>query len=275
MAIRSFLPLLLVTAAGWPRPTGGARVLAFETAVAKSHWNFMRAVLHALADGGHRVTAYTPFPDPGPPRANYTEVDVYADFGEHMAVVDMDATVIGQLFTSPGFLVPFMGDYTLRVCDIMDRLLADRGGDGDGFDVFVTEPLTTECVSRAARRLGVPLVYTVPAPLLPWVETAMFGHRANPSHVPHLMSPYAVPDTFRRRMDNLRLHLYTVYLHYRWYATSAAAAGTQPPRPVRPSLVFANTHHITEPPRPAPPNRVDVGGIHLKAPEPLPSVSTV
>lgn len=31
------------------------RVLAFETVAAKSHWNFMRVMLHALTARGHMV----------------------------------------------------------------------------------------------------------------------------------------------------------------------------------------------------------------------------
>ncbi|XP_022175621.1 UDP-glucuronosyltransferase 1-5-like isoform X2 [Myzus persicae] len=266
---------LLVAASGWPRPADAARVLAIETVAAKSHWNFMRGVLHALADHGHLVKVYTPFPDPGrPATVGYTEVDTSAEFrGDHTdattTAVNMDASVV-PLFARPSFMLPFIANGSRRVCDTMNRLLQPDVG---AYDIFVTEPLSSECVSHAARQLGVPLVYVVPAPLLPWIETGAFGHYANPAVVPHLFSAYAVPSTFYQRLQNVAMHLHTVYVNYRY--TSTAAAAEQRPYdlapPVKPALVFVNTHYVTEPSRPVPLNRVDVGGIHLTAPQQLPA----
>ncbi|KAL4119334.1 hypothetical protein QTP88_012152 [Uroleucon formosanum] len=267
---------LLVAASGWLRPANAARVLAVETVAAKSHWNFMRGVLHALAGRGHSVKVYTPFPDPGTPaNFGYTEVDTSAEFqGDDTdpttTAVNMDASVVLPLFARPSFMVPFIANASRSVCDIMDRLLQRDVG---AYDLFVTEPLSSECVSHAAHRLGVPLVYVVPAPLLPWLETAAFGHYGNPAVVPHLFASYAVPKTFYQRVDNVAMYLHTIYVNYRY--TSAATAAEQRPYdiapPVKPALVFVNTHYVTEPPRPVPVNRVDVGGIHLATPQPLPT----
>ncbi|XP_025423697.1 UDP-glucuronosyltransferase 2C1-like [Sipha flava] len=259
---------LLMAAAHWPRPVDGAHVLAVQTVPAKSHWYFMRGVLRALADRGHRVTVYTPFPDrAAAAHGNYTEVDTLSEYGDQV-IVGMDLTTVATL-ARPLFMVPFMGKTSRFICDIMDGL---RLSDAGPYDVFIAEPASCECVSVAARRLGVPLVYTVPAPLQPWVETAAFGHHVNPAYVPHVLSAYSVLDTFYRRLHNVGLHVCTVYLHH-LYVTVAAAV--QPKHydlepPVKPSLVFVNTHYATEPSRPVPVNRVDVAGIHLKRPKPLP-----
>lgn len=258
----------------------GAHVLAVETVLAKSHWHFMKGVLLALVDRGHRVTVYTPFPDASSVTDNYTEVDTAAHFDAGLMAVNMDGTVVVPLFRRLSFLLPFMVRGSRTMCDVMDRVLAADRGTYDGrhaYDLFVTEPLSSECVSHVARRLAVPLVYTVPAPLLPWTETAAFGHYANPAYASHLFAEWPVPDTFYRRAYNAGLYLYTVYLHRR--ATYAAAAAE--PRhydvapPLIPSLVFVNTHYVTEPSRPVPANRVDVGGIHLKMSAPLPAVSNL
>ncbi|XP_026817847.1 uncharacterized protein LOC113556854 [Rhopalosiphum maidis] len=172
-------------------------------------------------------------------------------------------------FSRPSFMVPKIVNESHRVCEVMDRLLPRDVGD---YDLFITEPLSSECVSHAARRLGVSLVYVVSAPLLPWIETAAFGHYSNPAVVPH---PFAVLDTFYRRLHSAAMHLYTVVANY-WSTATAAAVERRPydlAPPVKPALVFVNTHHVTtEPPRFVPANRVDVGGIHLTAPQPLPAV---
>lgn len=268
--------LLTVAISDRPRTVDAARVLAFETVAAKSHWNFMRAVLHALAARGHSVKVYTPFPDLGtPPTDNYTEVKTSAEYqidgaNSSTTVVNLDASVVIPLFARPSFMVPFIVKSSRSTCDDMDRVLSRDVG---AYDLFVTEPLSSECVSHAARWLGVPLVYVVPAPLLPWIETGAFGHYSNPAVATHLFAPYAVPDTLYRRLHSAALHLYTVCGNY-WYTAAAERRPYDLVPPVRPALVFVNTHHVTEPPRPVPANRVDVGGIHLTAPQPLPAVST-
>lgn len=267
---------LLFAASGWPRPADSARVLAFESVSAKSHWYFMKGVLRALADNGHRVTVYTMFPDKATPATvNYTEVDMSAWYPVHMSAVSMPAAVVLPLFSQKSFLIPFMANGSRYSCDVMDELLANRGGDGDEFDLFLTEPLSDECVSHVARRLGLPLVYTVPSPLLSWIETDVFGHYANPAYVPHLLSAYSEVDTIYKRIHNVGMYLYVTYVNYRYMAAASATENRHYDRvpPVKPSLVFVNTHYVTEPSRLAPVNRVDVGGIHLKKPEPLPAVS--
>lgn len=133
------------------------RVLAVETVAAKSHWNFMKAALLALARRGHWVTVYTPFPDPAD-RSNhrYTEVDTSDKFGVAFSAINMDAAAVVPLFARPSFLVPFMANGSRLVCDITDGLLAERfaaeSDVGNGFDVFLTEPLSSDCVSSTSFR---------------------------------------------------------------------------------------------------------------------------
>jgi len=43
--------------------------------------------------------------------------------------------------------------------------------------------------------------------------------------------------------------------------------------PVKPSIVFSNSHYITDAPRPLAPNLIPVGGIHLGRPRKIPDVS--
>jgi glucuronosyltransferase len=154
-------------------------------------------------------------------------------------------------FSRPSFIiVPKIVNESHRVCEVMDRLLPRDVG---ASDLFITEPLSSDCVSHAARRLDVPLVYVVPAPLLPWIETVAFGLYSNPTVAPHLFAAYAVPDTFYRRLHSVAMHLYTVVANY-WYTATAAAVDRRPydlAPPILPALVFVNTNHVTEPPKPS------------------------
>jgi len=263
---------LLVAVACCPRSSDTARVLAIETIAAKSHWYFMRGVLRALVDRGHQVTVYTPFPDAGTPATDgYTEVDTNDEYRTRgREAVDKEITEILIHFSRPSIIVPFLINESRSVCDIMDRILPR---DLCAYDLFITEAISSECVTHVARRLAVPLIYTTPAPMQPSIETAAFGHYGNPAVVSHLFATYAVPDTFYRRLNSVAIHLYTICAHF-WYTMTTERRPYDLVAPVKPALVFVNSHHSVEASRPLPGNRVDVGGVHLTALRPLPTVST-
>lgn len=259
----------------------GANVLAIESVAAKSHWNFMRGVLRALADRGHRVTVYTPFPDSRDAatvvaNSNYTEVNTSEYYNKDTVALNIDITLATQVFCQPSILVPMMANGSRFTCDQTNRVLSDLLPDSGAYDVFITEPLSCECASHAVRRLGdnVPLVYTVPMPLLPWMEATVLGRYVNPAYESHIIAKYIVPDTFYRRLHSVALHLYTTYAFYRYILTEAPDRPYDHAPPIKPSLMFVNTHFITESAKPTPANRINVGGIHLAAPAPLPPVSS-
>ncbi|XP_050431391.1 UDP-glucosyltransferase 2-like [Adelges cooleyi] len=57
------------------------------------------------------------------------------------------------------------------------------------------------------------------------------------------------------------------------YASDSIKSNPRPydyVEPVKPSLVFVNSHFIVEPARPMPPNFIEIGGIHLAGPKAIP-----
>lgn len=241
------------------------RVLAVETVAGKSHWNFMRAVLRALTDGGHRVTVFTPFADGD--RENYTEVDMSAEFPIKL---DMDLTEIMEKFVSPTSLLPMSVTLSRLFCDIiygnkqMQDVLQRRWR--DDFDVVIIEPLGSECVSYLAAELGLPVIYAVPSPMITHREYGFFGHIPNPATVSHLLADHGVPRSFGQRFGNAILSAYAVFTVV--YGEWTAQPGPYDRIPaVPPALVFVNSDFITEAPRPVPPNVVYVGGLHLERPK--------
>lgn len=263
------------TSANISRPL---RILSIQSVAAKSHWNFMKGVLLALADRGHKVTVYTPIVEcMATTGDNYVRVvDTSSKYNKNVTAIGMDTVRIVS-FTRLSGMLSYIVNADRFACDLIDRLLAEvvNGEDNENaFDLFITEQIGTECTSYTASRLGIPLIYTQPSSLQPWIETAAFGHYANPAYVPHLMSTYVNLDSFYQRLHNTGLYLYTVFLNY-WYTTMEFSLYDRVP-PVKPSLVFVNTHYITEFTQPpVPVNRVDVGGIHLIPPKPLPNVSVI
>lgn len=263
VVLRLTAALCVFTVASTLAPVASAyRVLAVEYVPGKSHWNFMKAVLHALTDRGHAVTVFTPFPD-GDHRENYTEVDMSADVPPKVA---MDAVEVLNTFGRTSVMIPLVMQLSRTFCTIVHNKNVTRNilRDG-GFDVVITETAGSECASYLAAELGLPLIYAIPSPMVTYIERALLGHVSNPATVSHMMADHAVPRTFAQRFSNLALSAYSAYALAR-EESRLRSIDPQPydqVSPVKPSVVFVNTHHATDAPRPMPPGVVQIGGIHL------------
>lgn len=264
---------VLAAFAGTPplRPVDGAKILAVETLGGKSHWNFMSGVLRALVDGGHAVTAFTPYPDGD--RENYTEVDVSGDY-EHF--LDLGAEFMRENYGRPFAMFGSMMPMSRNMCDTFYgnaemKAILDRG---TGFDLVLIEPMASDCVSYTAARLNVPLVYAVALPTTDFIEYYATGHLSNPASAANIMAHFSVPRTFAQRLYNAVLLLYFWCVRDR----TESELRRSDPKPydatpaVVPSLIFVNRHYVSDAPRPTAPNAVDVGGIHLKVAKPLSEV---
>lgn len=250
-----------------------ANILAVGTVPGRSHWNFMSAVLRALTDRGHTVVAFTSYPSAAATGGNYTEVDTSAVLRRHTG--ERASTVLAD-YSRLSYIVPSVVRWSRQFCDAVYNVEQIRtlmhGGGGNRFDLLVTEPLGSECVAHlAAAAGGLPMVYVVPTPMITYMQPSIVGHSANPAYVPHLLYGSAVR-AFRHRLANTAVYAYGLLA--RWY--TERTAGRRPydaGEPVKPSVVFVNSHHVTEPAMLLPANVQHVGGIHLHRPNALPPVS--
>lgn len=274
----AFVVLLAVVAITMP-PAGrhghgclAANILAVGTVPGRSHWNFMSAVLRALIDRGHTVVAFTSYPSATTGGGNYTEVDTSAVLPRHAG--ESASTVLTD-YSRLSYIVPSVVRWSREFCDAVydiDQIRALMHGGGNRFDLLVIEPLGSECVAYlAAAAGGLPMVYVVPTPMITHMQPSIVGHSANPAYVPHLLYGSAVR-AFRHRLANTALYAYGWLT--RWYTERTADrrpydAG----EPLKPSVVFVNSHHVTEPDMLLPANVLHVGGIHLDRPNALPPVS--
>ncbi|KAE9535554.1 hypothetical protein AGLY_007455 [Aphis glycines] len=248
-----------------------ARILAVETIAGKSHWSFMSSVIRSLTDAGHNVTVFTPFPDGN--RENYTEVDTSRDFPIKLNLDVMQAV---QMFGEPFSLINNVGAIARFYCDAINgnRELADvlASGARDRYDLLLIEPLGVDCVSHMADALGIPMIYTIPSPMITFIERQFTGHLSNPSSVPHMFANHAVPGTFVQRFTNAAMLTHslakTKYDQLVMRFTDARPYDLAPT--VSPSIIFQNSHYATESSRPLTPNVVYVGGIHLKPAKTIP-----
>ncbi|KAL4112237.1 hypothetical protein QTP88_016062 [Uroleucon formosanum] len=249
----------------------GARILAIETIVGKSHWYFMSSVLRSLTDAGHTVTVFTPFPDGD--RANYTEVDTSRDFSLKL---DLDVMQTIHDYGDPFVFMNILPGIDRFFCDAIysNKQLTDLMAPEarDRYDLLLIEPVFIDCVSYLSDELRLPVIYSIPSPMLTAIEGRFTGHMSNPACVSNLFASHAVPSTFVERLMNTALLTYsmtktrydqlvTVFTNPRPYDLAPT---------VSPSIIFQNSHYISESPRPVTPNVVYVGGIHLKPPKTIP-----
>lgn len=279
------LSVLQVLTAAQHTAVSGARVLAVEPYGSKSHWQYMKSILDLLTVR-HQVTVITPLPTGD--RENYTEIDASRVFPVYAETNTVDMI---ERFGSVVRLLPPVPErsHERDICDAffdhepVKRLM--RAGDAaaaaataadDRYDVVVLEPFYSPCLSYLAHRLRVPEIYAIPSSMITPMEVLIFGTEPSPSYVPNLLYNGAVMDGFAQRLTNVAL---SVYVKVVPWLTNARMMYREPKRydvaAVRhkPSLVFINTHLITESPRPFPVNMIQIGGIHLKPREVLPSVS--
>jgi len=247
------------------------QILAIENIAGKSHWNFLNAVLRSLSDNGHNVTVFTPFPDGN--QVNYTEVYI-----ELPAKVSMDAVDTLNTFSKPEVMIPLVMTMTRHFCSIIHEqkdMLEILNSGKSNFDIIITEVASSECASYVAFKLDLPLIYVIPSPMVTYIEHTVLGDVSNPATVSHLMAHHAVPKTFAQRFSNVVLLGFSLFaLIYK--EMELKKIDPQPydlVKPIKPSLVFMNTHYITDAPRPLPASVIQVGGVHLKTPRSIPNVS--
>lgn len=274
--VRIVLITIVVTTIVTTPGCRAANILAVETVPGRSHWNFMSAVLQALTDSGHKVVAFTSYPSSANTSGsdNYTEVDTSAVLRRHAG--ERASRVLAD-YSRLSYIVPSVVRWSRQFCDAVYDMEQVRALMANGtettarFDLLVTEPLGSECVSHLAAAVGLPMVYVVPTPMITYMQPSIVGHSANPAYVPHLLYGSAIR-AFEHRLANTAMYAYGWLV--RWYTERTASRRPYDMhRPTKPSIVFVNSHHITEPTMLLPPNVIHIGGIHLDRPNILPPVS--
>jgi len=264
---------------GWSTiilPADSARILAVELTGGRSHWNFMSALLRALTDNGHRITAFTPLPDGE--RINYTEIDISNEISA--MDVGIDSHFVMESFRKSTVMIPLVMNWTRCICSIIyehpkmkNIILNYKQFD---YDLIIVERAASECVTYIAAKLDIPIIFSSPSPLKTTIEYSIIGNSPNPASVSHIMAYHSVPRTFFQRLTNSLFYAYSSFLSIRKESEMKINNPGEYDlmEPVKPSIVFLNTHYITEAPRPFPPNVIQVGGIHLQSPKKdIPTVS--
>ncbi|XP_050521168.1 UDP-glucosyltransferase 2-like [Daktulosphaira vitifoliae] len=257
--------------------THGANILGVFPINGRSHWVVYESLMKALAARGHNVTVITSFPQKSP-IANYTDIDVSTAFpsvtnkiGIDLVLNVLSNTHISQMFIS-SVQLKFCRE-TIKLPQVQGMLKSDIK-----FDVVFTEIFGSDCDVGYAYYYKAPLISMMSSGILPWSYDRV-GGPDNPSYIPLMIMPTSGKMDFTQRLKNTIYYVYFKIvwkIFSEWPADKFLKESFGPETPYindilyNTSMVFVNNHFSLDGPRPLVPNMVEIGGIHIKHPQPIP-----
>ncbi|XP_034253455.1 UDP-glucuronosyltransferase 2B15-like [Thrips palmi] len=269
-ALAPMAALLLLAAVALP-VADSYRVLGFFPFNGRSHNIMFKALMEVLADNGHEVVQFSPFPQKTP-RANYTDVDLSKEFPSLVNSLTFEQMTSFSRFKIVELINNFAGPDLCRRVFETQHFKDVMSGKYGKFDVVFTEIFGSDCWSVVAYKLNLPLISVVTAPDFAWMHERV-GSVDNPSYIITPDEPVAGKMSFLERAMNTYTYLMKRYKHKTILNDGADAvvrqffgADTPPINELvrRTSLVLVNRHVSVNPAVPVTPNVVHVGGLHLK-----------
>ncbi|KAJ1531785.1 hypothetical protein ONE63_000441 [Megalurothrips usitatus] len=276
LAALAGLCLLTLTAA--PAPAAGLRILGLFPLPGHSHNIFFKAMMETLAERGHEVVMFSPFPHKKAP-PNYTDVDTSngaPSFTNNFSFdkVSTAPTVLpGQaMWQSMTRIGALSGPGLCRQVFSMPEFGALMKGGYGRFDAVFTEVFGSDCWAAVAHKMAVPLISMSSAPDVTWMHER-FGSVDNPSYLINVFTGYTSSMTLWERTVNAFTALYVKWLHKHIIQDPSEAVVREffgeglPPIPEmvkNTSLLLLNRHVSIHSARPVTPNIVHVGGLHIR-----------
>ncbi|KAJ1532204.1 hypothetical protein ONE63_000824 [Megalurothrips usitatus] len=266
----SLLVLLAVGAAVAPA-ADAYRVLGMFPFNGRSHNIMFKATMEALADRGHQVVQFSPFPQKKP-RANYTDVDLSGQFPSLVNTLTFEQMTSFERFHIVELISSFSGPELCRAVFASQDFRDVMDGKYGKFDVVFTEIFGSDCWTVVAHKLQVPLISIATTPDFAWMHGRV-GSPDNPAYLVVNNEPVAGRLTFPQRVVNVFMYIlnnlkFKYYIEWPSDTVVREFFGADTPSlselTSRTSLILVNNHVSLNPARPVPPNVVHVGGIHLK-----------
>ena len=188
------------------------KILAVLPFPSKSHYAIADPLLVKLAELGHDVTVYSPYPKKDK-ISNYEEVDIGQCFSFSMDMLTIDYLVSRGSNPFLNLLIPFLSYLFVNFdnCEPLMMLLNST----KNYDVLITETFRSDAMLMFAGKFKIPTITFIPNTMLPWLSNRM-GNPDNPAYVPHVMSPYSTRMMFLERVENTLLYIASM-LPYEYY----------------------------------------------------------
>ncbi|XP_054282474.1 UDP-glycosyltransferase UGT5-like [Macrosteles quadrilineatus] len=260
-----------------------AKILAILPFPGKSHYIFESSIVKALAQRGHQVVEYSPFP-PKKPIPNLTHVKVYTFYEEMFANWDFKEMIkhSDSMDNFFGLAWLHIWNFMLPICDeiLKSDSIKNLLNSNDHYDlVLTTATFGQESMLVFGHKFKAPTI-TLQAFRHSTFLNRDAGNDLMIASIPDSMS-FAFTDkmTFLERFRNFCSSFSTLFLYYFWYLPSQESVVKKyynsPDLPslsemtANVSLTLINTHPAVSYPQPFTPNTVPIGGITI-SPERIP-----
>ncbi|XP_045499747.1 UDP-glucosyltransferase 2-like [Colias croceus] len=239
----------------------------------KSHFFVFDKYLQELAHRGHNVTviSYFPLEEPLP---NYHDISLAGKMNVLEGVFPIYRSY-WQIFQTSLFLFS-TGTENCRVL-LGDENVQNLWKSKAKFDVIVLEQFNSDCSLGLAYKLGAPVVAVNSHFFMPW-QFSRYGIAYNPSYVPFHFFGGGTKPTFYERVERTLFHAYCISAFKLWVQrvdqnTLAEYFNDIPPleelaKDIK--FLLSYTSLMLSGSQLLPANIIEVGGYHVRKPNPLP-----
>lgn len=259
-----------------PESAQAANILGFFALSGASHNNVFTALTKELASRGHHLTVVTPHPLKTLP-SNYEQIDVSRAILKHFTGFDK-VNVIGavEIFSKILNMTTSSCRDTLQLPEIQN--LMDSKKSGKTFDLILASHFFSECFLGFSHIYDAPVILISPSGAFPHTDS-LVGNVALPSYVPNTFFAFSDRMTFLQRTVNFLSYVaMNSFANFVMYPSHEKImkeffgdfVPSIPELQRRISMIFLNNHFTYNYPRPSVPTIVEVGGMHVKKPNPLP-----
>lgn len=273
----TLIPRIVLIFLAYVNITTSSKILAVLPVSVKSHYALPDRLLVRLAELGHDVTVYSPFPK-SVPIPNYTEVNISQCFPPPLQLLTLD---LMKSLSAPIPTLMVLVKYapkveTFKKCEPLMQLL----NSGEKYDLLVLETFYTDVTSVFASRFQTPFVNCIPNVLVPWLARRL-ANPDNPSYMRNLWSGYGLRMSFMERVENTVVHALTHFVYgmvlsrndNRIVQELLESSDVSIYELIKQtSLTLINSHSSINPPISLVPGIVEVGGLHIKDANALPEV---
>ncbi len=256
------------------------RILAVLPLPLKSHYAVIDPVLIKLAELGHHVTVYSPFP-------KYRVIPNYKDYDISMCSPSKQSGLgpiheIVWLANNRYLFGLFLASiWEIKKENIIDcEPLYELFKSAGKFDLFITESFSNELMLIYPNKFQIPFITFISCDPFPWLMERM-QNPINPSYVPTVMTSHLPKMTFLERMHNTLFYLLLSFIYSNVILSKCERINKELLGPGSPSLfdtvkntsiLFKGTHHSFNAMRPLVPSVVEIAGTHITPAAALPRV---